>query len=155
MTSELFKKIEDAMKDAMRAHDDIKRDCLRSVISDIKNQTVNAGKEITDAICLKTLQKSVKMHNDSIAQFSAARREDLAGKEIAELDVLVSFLPKMLSEAEVEAIAKDALHALEVQLGRPLMKKDMGMAMKAISANPYAQSIDMKIASKVVMSILS
>ena len=96
MESVLFKKLEDAVKEAMKAHDAVKRDCIRSVISEINNATVNAGKELTDAICMKMLQKSVKTHADSIEQFSSAGRDDLVAKKKAELDVLNSFLPKML-----------------------------------------------------------
>ena len=77
MASEIYKKLESSVKEAMKAHDNIRRDCLRSIISEVKNQTVNAGKEITDDICLKVLQKSVKSHNDSIAQFSYAGRNEI------------------------------------------------------------------------------
>lgn len=154
MMSEMFKKIEDAVKEAMKAHDNVKRDCLRAVISDIKNLTVNAGKEITDDVCLKSLQKAVKTHNDSIEQFTFARREDLASKEKTELDVISAFLPKMLSDDEVEALVKDTIVCLEKQNNRPLAKKDMGMVMKALSSSANVASINMKVASKIVASML-
>lgn len=53
--SDMYNKISNDIKDAMKAHDNVKRDCLRTVMSDIKNLTVNAGKEITDDACLKVL----------------------------------------------------------------------------------------------------
>ena len=55
MESQLYSKISNDVKEAMKAHDNTKRDCLRTVMSDIKNLTVNAGKEITDDACLKAL----------------------------------------------------------------------------------------------------
>ena len=149
MAHNMFTKIEEAIKEAMKAHDNLKRDCLRSVVSEIKNASINAGKELTDAVCLKALQKSVKTHNDSIEQFTSAGRLDLVEKEKMELDAISSFLPKMMSEAEVEAIAKEVAKQVSEQLGRPLEKKDMGLMMKSISKHENAALIDMKMASKI------
>ena len=94
----LFDILTDDVKKAMREHDNIARDCLRMVISDIKNATINAGKEITVDACLDVLKKSVKTHNDSINQFNQAGRFDLADKEKAELEVIKKYIPKMISE---------------------------------------------------------
>ena len=155
MESVLFKKLEDAVKEAMKAHDSVRRDCIRFVISEIKNATVNAGKELTDAVCMKMLQKSVKTHVDSIEQFSSAGRDDLVAKEKAELDVLNSFMPKMLDASEVEAIVKGIVSCLSEKLSRPLSKKDMGLVMKAVSQHNDAHSIDMKVASRLVAMALA
>ena len=155
MSSEMFNKLNSTIKDAMKAHDNLKRDCLRSIVSEIKNQTVNAGKEITDDICIKVLQKSVKTHNDSIAQFAYAGRNDLLEKENAEVGILNEFLPKMLSDDEVKSLVEDVVKQLSEQFGRPIMKKDMGIVMKTLSTMPTASSINMKIASKVVVSLLT
>ena len=154
MACNMFTKIEEAIKEAMKAHDNLKRDCLRSVVSEIKNASINAGKELTDAVCLKALQKSVKTHNDSIEQFTSAGRLDLVEKEKMELDAINSFLPKMMSEAEVEAIAKEVAKQVSEQLGQPLEKKDMGLMMKSISKHENAASIDMKMASKTFAKML-
>ena len=154
MASELYSKIENAMKDAMKAHDNVKRDCLRFVISEIKNQTINAGKEINDEACLKVLQKSAKTHNDSIAQFSNASRTDLLEKEKAELDIINSFLPKMMDDNAIEHIVKSIVQQLSEQFGRSMTKKDMGIVMKTITTSKDAASINMKIASKIAVSLL-
>ena len=83
--------IQNAIKDAMINKDNCKRDCLRMIVSDIKNLTINANppKEITDEICVKVLQKSVKTHEDSISQFRLNGREESANKEQAELLALL------------------------------------------------------------------
>ena len=146
----LFEKIEDAIKIAMKNGDKLKRDCLRGIVSDVKNQTINAGKEITDDACIKALQKSSKMHNDSIAQFVAAGRVELADKEKDELLIINSFLPKMLNEAETTAIVKETISNLSNSLNRQLTKKDMGIVMKELKNHIHASEIDMKIASKAV-----
>ena len=155
MASKMFDKINVSIKDAMKAHNNLKRDCLRSIVSEIKNQTVNAGKEITDDACIKVLQKSVKTHNDSIAQFTYAGRNDLLEKEKVEVGILNEFLPKMLSDDEVKSLVEDVVKQLLEQFGRPMMKKDMGIVMKTLSTMPNASSINMKIASKVVASLLT
>ena len=155
MQSELFNKIGTSIKDAMKSHDAVKRDCLRSIVSDIKNLTVNAGKEITNDICMKVLQKSMKTHQDSIVQFEAAGREDLASKEKAEVEVLEAFLPKMMSASEVEELVEKTIGQLASQFGHSLSKKDMGAVMKMLSSSPLAQAIDMKLASKTVAQKLS
>lgn len=141
--SDLYNKISNDIKDAMKAHDNVKRDCLRTVMSDIKNLTVNAGKELTDDACLKALQKSAKTHQDSIDQFKAAGRDDLASKEIQELDILKSYLPKALSAEETEAEVKKVLEGS----GIDPVKKNMGQFMKILSQVP---GIDKKAASSIL-----
>lgn len=96
-----YDEIQGAIKKAMIEKDALTRDCLRALVSDIKNASVNAGKELTESIVMKCLQKAVKQHNDSISNFKAGNREDLALKEQAELEVLSKYLPKMLSEEQV------------------------------------------------------
>ena len=155
MASEIYKKLENSIKEAMKAHDSIRRDCLRSIISEVKNQTINAGKEITDGICMKVLQKSVKSHNDSIAQFSYAGRDDLLEKEKIEVSIINEFLPKMMDDSAIEALVKSIVQQLSNQFGRPMTKKDMGIVMKTITTSKDAASINMKTASKVVSSLLA
>jgi len=139
-----YETIQDDIKTSMKDHDVVRRDVLRSLVSDIKNQTVNAGKEITEDIVIKCIQKSVKQHNDSIQQFESANRLDLASKEILERDILQSYLPKMASEDEI----KQLIDAMTFSI-QPL-KKNMGLFMKGLSS----PSIDKKIASKYLNQIL-
>lgn len=154
MTSKTFTEIEAAVKDAMKAHDCLKRDCLRAVISEIKNQSINAGKELTDALCIKVLQKSAKMHNDSIEQFSKAGRDDLCSKEKAELGIISSFLPKMLSMDELASIVSSQIQNTVKLTGHAMAKKDIGIVMKNLANHPDASRIDMKEASKILASMV-
>lgn len=151
-TSELFNNINSEIKRAMLSHDNLKRDCLRTVVSDIKNQTVNLGKPITDDVCVKVLQKSVKTHKDSIEQFNSAGRSELSEKESKELEIIEAFLPKMLDEAAT-------CHHIAVMVavaGIELTKKNFGLIMKEISNLPadVASKIDRKVASKVVSRMI-
>lgn len=133
------------MKDAMKTHDNVKRDCLRSVLSDIKNATVNAGKDITDDACMKVLQKAAKQREDSINCFMSGNRADLAEKEKAELEILKSFLPKMLSDAET----KEVIDKLIAEQSIALLKKSFGIIMKQLPSD-----VNKKVASKYLNSIL-
>ena len=139
----VFEKLTSDIKDAMLSKNTVKRDCLRSIVSEIKNQTINAGKEITDEICLKVIQKSVKQHNDSIDNFKSGNREDLALKEAEELSYIEGYLPKMLDDAETKLVIENILMNIEA------VKKNMGLIMKQLP-----KDVDRKIASKILGSLL-
>jgi uncharacterized protein YqeY len=138
-----YEKIQSEIKNAMLNRDNIKRDCLRSIVSEIKNQTVNAGKEMTEDIVLKCIQKSVKQHKDSIESFKAGGREDLALKEFEELSYIEVYLPKMLSEDETKVVIENILMNVEAT------KKNMGIIMKQLPSD-----VDKKIASKLLAKML-
>ena len=154
------------IKAAMLAKDPVKRDCLRGIISEIKNQTVNAGKEISDDVCLKVLQKAKKQREDSIACFEAAGRNDLIIKEKYELDCLSEYLPNMLSEDETKEIIKENIQKLmnnpDLSLTDKIwpfsdvhdeiskfLKTNRGNLMKS-----FNQNIDKKLASKLINELI-
>lgn len=143
----LFEQINEDIKDAMKSRNDVKRNCLRSIVSEIKNQTVNAGKPITDDVCVKVVQKSVKQHNDSIEQFVEANRLDLAENEKLELSYISAYLPKMLSEGETEALINDVI----TEMSLALEKKNMGQIMKIVKTN---KEVDGKTAATILNRIL-
>ena len=146
----VYQKILDDIKEAMKAHDNAKRDCLRSIVSEIKNQTVNAGKKLTEDICMAVLKKAVKQRNDSISSFKLGGRDDLAQKEETELKFIEAYLPKMLSEFEVQRIILQII--VENKLEEK--KQNMGKIMKFISARPDANLIDRKYASQYLGVLL-
>ena len=127
----------------MLEKDNVTRDCLRSLISEVKNASINAGKELTEDIVLKCIQKAVKQHKDSIEQFTAAGRGDLAEKESKELSVLEKHLPKMLSEEETRAVLENILQSIEAT------KKNFGVIMKQLP-----KEVDKKVASKILNGML-
>ena len=128
----MYDKIAEDIKQAMRDGDASKRNCLRMVISEIKNMTVNAGREVTDEVCIAVLHRQEKMHVDSVEQFKAAGREDLVQKEEQELSVIRAYLPKTLSNAETEA----AVEKVIADNGFERSKKMMGQIMKALAGIP-------------------
>jgi uncharacterized protein YqeY len=142
---QLYDQLQNEIKNAMINKNTVKRDCLRSIISDIKNQTVNAGKELSEDIVLKCIQKSVKQHKDSIDSFKSGGREDLAIKEIEELSYLECYLPKMLSETETMHVISEIISNNNIE---PI-KKNMGMIMKLLPSN-----VDKKLSSKIISTLL-
>jgi uncharacterized protein YqeY len=136
------------MKAAMKARDMGAVNTVRGVIAKVKDLTVNAGKEITDDAVMGVLAKAVKQRDESIAQFEAAGRAELAASEKTERDLLKKYLPAQLSEEEVAAAVK----AVIAELGA-VSKKDMGRVMKETMARLKGQA-DGKLVSKLVGAAL-
>ena len=112
-----YEKLQEEIKKAMLAHDDVKRNCLRGLLSEVKNKTVNEGKPITDGVVMACAAKAVKMRRESIEQFEKAGREDLAANEKAELECLSMFTPKTLSEDETRVLVDKAIAGGATNIG--------------------------------------
>lgn len=148
MASEKYDGLMADMKGAMKAHDMTAVNTIRGVIAKVKDLTVNAGKDVTDDVVLAVIAKAVKQRDESIAQFEAAGRAELAAGERAERDFLAKYLPKQLSEEEVAAVVK----AVVAETGAA-SKKDMGRVMKEVMARVQGQA-DGKLVSKLVGAAL-
>lgn len=149
MTSNLYDKIYNDMKEAMKAKDQQKVLLLRGLISAVKNATVNAGKEITDDAVLSAVKKNLKEIEQSIDSFYKAGRDFEVGKFNRDKMYLQGLLPKQMSEDEVKQIVE----AVVKDLGAST-KKDMGRVMKEVMARVKGAA-DGKIVSKLVSSVLS
>ena len=99
----------DDMKTAMKAGDKPRLAVIRLINAAIKQREVDERIELDDAAVLAVLEKMVKQRKDSITQYEAAKREDLAAVERAEMAVIETYLPAKLGEAEVLAAIKDAI----------------------------------------------
>jgi uncharacterized protein YqeY len=93
----------DDMKAAMKGGEKDRLGVIRLINAGIKQREVDERIEITDAVVLSVLEKMVKQRKDSISQYEAAQREDLAAVERYELGVIQSYLPAQMSAAELEA----------------------------------------------------
>eukprot|EP01156_Anaeramoeba_ignava_P012334 Anaeramoba_ignava/a489209_9.p1 GENE.a489209_9~~a489209_9.p1 ORF type:complete len:123 (-),score=14.98 a489209_9:77-445(-) len=107
--SDLKAQITEQMKDAMRAKDKARLGCIRLMLAEIKRIEVDERIELDDARVLAVLDKMVKQRRDSIAQYLAAERPELADKEQQELEVIQTFLPQPLSDDEINRIIDAAL----------------------------------------------
>jgi uncharacterized protein YqeY len=145
-------KINTALKEAMKAGDKDRVGTLRLVNAAIKAADIDArpsGKDqISDADILGVLAKMIKQRRDSIEQYQAGGRQDLADKEAAEIAVIEGFMPRQMSEAE----AKAAIAAVIKETGAA-GPKDMGKVMGALKAR-YAGQMDFGKASGLVKELL-
>ena len=105
----LKQRLTDDMKAAMKGGDKGSLGVIRLVNAAIKQKEVDERIELDDAAVLAVLEKMVKQRKDSITQYEAAKREDLAAVERAEMAVIETYLPAKLGEAEVLAAIKEAI----------------------------------------------
>jgi uncharacterized protein YqeY len=125
--SDLKKQITEQMKVAMRAKDKVRLNAIRLMLADINRIEIDERIELDDARVLATLDKMMKQRKDSIAQYQAAERPELADKEQQELEVIKTFLPQPLSDVEIEEIINKAI----LTSGASSMQ-DMGKVMAII-----------------------
>lgn len=119
--------LEKALTDAMRANDAVRKSTLRGALAAIKEAEVLKRGELDDAAILAILQKEVKSRQEALAEADQASRKDLADNARAEMKVLEEYLPKAMSEQELEQIVQAAI--TEVGAATPA---DMGKVMKAV-----------------------
>lgn len=112
--STLKDKLTADMKDAMRSGDKDTRDALRLILAAVKQEAVDSGADVDDAGVIKVLNKQAKQRRESIADFEKAGRPELGEPRKVELDVIQSYLPKMMDRDEVAAIVSGAIAELGI-----------------------------------------
>lgn len=137
------------MKSAMKAHDVAKLSCIRLLLAAIKQREVDERVEPTDELVVSVIGKLIKQRRDSVEQYKAANRMDLADKESAEIAVLSTYMPKMMDEAEIEAAVK----AIVAELGVSGMAA-MGKVMGAVKGK-LAGKAEMGKVSAIVKKVLA
>jgi uncharacterized protein len=147
-------KLNEALKDAMRARDMTTVGTVRLILAKLKEVDIAARTEanragVADDKILSMMQGMIKQRNESIALYEKGKRADLADKEKAEIAVIERFLPKQMDEAAVEAAVKDAVASAGAK-----SIKDMGGVMAALKAK-YAGQMDFAKASAVVKKTLA
>lgn len=142
-------RISDAMKDAMRAKDKARLSAIRLMLAELKKVEVDERIELEDDHIFSILDKMLKQRRDSIKQYEAGNRQDLADVEQAEIDVIQEFLPVALTEAEISDIVSDAIS----EAGASSMK-DMGAVMNIVRPKVMGRA-DMGQVSGLVKSKLS
>ena len=133
---------------AMKSGDKERLSTVRMLMSAIKYKEVDAHRELTDEETIAVISTLVKQRQDSIEQFTKGNRLDLAEKESMELEVLRTYLPPQLSEAEVRDIIKKAV----AETGAT-GQKDMGKLMKVIMPQVKGKA-DGKLVNDIVKELL-
>lgn len=137
------------LQKAMKSGDDVAKQTLRMLKSELMKREVDLGRPLDSAEELATLSSAVKMRNDAVEEYEKAGRKDLADAERAQIAVVQRYLPAQLGEGE----AREAIQALAGELGVS-SKKEMGKLMKALMER-YRGQIDGKLASRIAGEILS
>ena len=150
----LREKLNDAMKDAMRARDQAALGTIRLILAKLKDTDIAARTEasregVADDKILSLLQGMIKQRNESIVLYEKGNRADLVDKEKAEIAVIERFLPRQMDDAAVESAVVEAVASTGAKT-----VKDMGGVMAALKGK-YAGQMDFSKASAAVKKALS
>ena len=111
MSASLKDRLQNDVKDAMRARAKQTLGTLRLIMAELKRREVDERIELSDQDVLLILEKMVKQRRDSLSQYLAADRQDLADQEQFELDLIAQYLPEPLSDEAVLALIEEAIEA--------------------------------------------
>ena len=142
-------RIQEDVKQAMRAHQREQLAALRLVTAAIKQKEVDERIELSDEQVLAVLDKMVKQRRESLEQFLQAGREDLAAKEQFELDLIQTYLPEPLSDDQLADLIRSTIDKLGASSIR-----DMGAVMSALKGQVQGRA-DMKAVSQAVKTQLA
>lgn len=148
----LYQTLTDDLKQAMKAGDVFKRDTLRLLQSAVKNVAIDkrqAPAELSDTEVEDVIKKLTKQRKDSIEQYVAGNREDLATQERAELELLSAYLPEAMPEAELQALVALALKETGLTT-KDKMGQAMGMVMKKVAGRASGDDVRRIVASLLV-----
>ncbi len=129
MADDLKSRIQDDVKSAMRARDRERLNALRLIWAAIKQKEVDDRVDLDDKAVMAVLEKMIKQRRDSFEQYEKAGRDELAAREAFEIEVIQSYMPASMDDAEVEALIDAAVTAT----GASSMR-DMGKVMGALKA---------------------
>jgi uncharacterized protein len=142
------KRIEDDLKTALKAGDRVRVSTLRLLLSVIKNERIQVKRELTDEEVEAVIRRSVKQRKDSIEQYGKGGRQDLVAAEEAELAILENYLPKGLSDSDIEEAVRRIIADKSLS-----SKKDVGILMKELMSR-YKGRVDGKRAQELAQRLL-
>ena len=128
----LKSQITEQMKDAMRAKDTSRLGAIRLLLAAIKQREVDERIELTDADIISVIEKMLKQRRDSITAFESAGRTDLADIEKYEVSVLQTYMPKQMTDAEIDAIISQVIADTSAQ-GAKDMGKVVGLVKPLVA----------------------
>ncbi len=145
----LKQQITDDMKAAMRARETARLGAIRLLLAAMKQREVDERIELTDADVVAIIEKMNKQRRDSISQYEAAGRQDLADVEKFEMSVLANYMPQQFSEAEINTAVAEAIAATGA-----VSQQDMGKVMGILKPK-LAGRADMGKVSAMIKAQLS
>ncbi|HEY65894.1 MAG TPA: GatB/YqeY domain-containing protein [Caldilineae bacterium] len=148
MTTKLIDRLNEDLKEAMRAGDEARKLAIRAVKTAIRNAEVEKMAPLDEGEILAVIAKEAKMRRDAIEEFKRGGRPDLVAKEEAELAVLESYLPRQLTEEEIEARAREVIEELKAA-----GQANMGNAMRRLMGELRGRA-DGRLVNQIVRRLL-
>jgi len=145
----IAEQVEKDLVAAMKAREELRLSVLRMTKAALKNKQIELGKPLSDDQALAVLRTLVKQRRDSVEQFRKGGREDLAGKEQKETEILQAYLPAEVSDEEISAAVAAAIQ--ETGAAGP---QDLGKVMKAAMQKLAGKNADGKRVSQMVRTKL-
>ena len=139
------------MKDAMRAKAAARLSTIRLLLAAIKQREVDERKALSDADVVAVIDRMMKQRKDSVAQFEAGKRPDLAAAERAEMALLETYLPQRMSDAEIDAAIDAAMKAARDAgaSGPALMGKVMAALKPQLAGRADMAAVSAKVKTRV------
>jgi uncharacterized protein YqeY len=144
MEISLKDKFNNLLHESIKSHDEVSRDTMRMILTNLKLIEVEKKQPLDDAAILSLVQKEIKMRHESIEEFKKGNRQDLVERSEAEVKVLEQFLPKQLSDEEIRAIVQTAIS----EVGASSIA-DMGKVMKAALPKLQGKAASDRVSSTV------
>ncbi|TLY29017.1 MAG: GatB/YqeY domain-containing protein [Nitrospirae bacterium] len=142
-------RLSEDLKQAMKAKDQLRVDVIRMIKAALLNKELELKKSLDDAEMSRVMTTLIKQRKESVEHYQKAKRDDLAGKELREITIIESYMPKALSVEEIVQLVE----AIIRETGATTLK-DMGSVMKAVMARLAGQLVDGKEISDLVRAKL-
>lgn len=144
----MLKRIESDLKTAMKSGDKPRVSTIRLLLSALKNEKIQAHRELTDEEIEAVIRRGAKQRKDSIEQYGRGGRADLVAAETAELQILEAYLPQGLNDADLENAVKTIISDRSLT-----SKKEVGAVMKELMAR-YKGRVDGRKAQEIAQRLL-
>lgn len=145
----LKEKLMEDLKDSMRSKDTIKKNTITMIRAAIKQKEVDERIDVSEEAILEIISKQLKEKRMAIEEFKKGQREDLVQLTENEIDILLEYLPKQLSEEEVEEIVAEAIKEINAT-----SMKDIGLIMKTVMPKVKGRT-DGNIVNKMIKKIIN
>jgi len=136
------------LKAALREQDELRKTTIRMALAALKNARVEKNADLTEEEMIAVLTKEVKQRRDAIVEYEKGQRPDLVDRELAEIEIILSYLPRRLTEEEIAELARQAI--TETGASGP---KDMGQVMRILMPRIKGQA-EGRLVSQIVKDTL-
>ena len=144
----MLKRIEEDLKAAMKAGDRVRVSTLRLLLAALKNEKIQAHRDLTEEEIEAVIRRAVKQRKDSIEQYGRGGREDLVASETAELGILEAYLPRNLTDGEIEEAIRRIIAERNLT-----SRKEVGVVMKELMLR-YRGRADGKLSQTIAQRLL-